>query len=71
MLGLSQASLAEMAGISTTGLNNIEKGHADPKMSTMIAIRTALESAGVQFVDDGDVAGGKGVVLNQSSEGAQ
>lgn len=65
MLGLSQASLAEMAGISTTGLNNIEKGHADPKMSTMIAIRTALESAGVQFVSQGDTADGSGVVLRK------
>lgn len=30
---------------------------------TLAAIRSALESAGVQFLDDGDVAGGKGVVL--------
>lgn len=51
MLGMTQATLAKAAGISTTGLNNIEKGNADPKASTLRAIRTALESAGVIFID--------------------
>ncbi|WP_394889569.1 helix-turn-helix domain-containing protein [Mesorhizobium sp. AaZ16] len=50
MIGLTQADLARRAGISTTGLNNIESGGTDPKASTLRAIQTALESAGVIFV---------------------
>jgi transcriptional regulator with XRE-family HTH domain len=49
MLGLTQASLARLAGLSTTGLNNIESGQSDPKVSTMEAVQRALESAGVAF----------------------
>lgn len=63
MLALSQADLAKLAGMSTTGLNNIEKGKADPKTSTLQAIRHALESAGVIFIDsNGD---GPGVRLRK------
>lgn len=51
MLGMTQAELAQKAGMSTTGLNNIEKGNADPKASTLRAIQSALESAGVIFIE--------------------
>ena len=51
MLGMTQAELAQKAGMSTTGLNNIEKGNADPKASTLRAIQSALEQAGVVFID--------------------
>lgn len=53
MLGLTQATLAEKAGLSATGLNNIETGRADPKASTLEAIQVALERAGVEFTNDG------------------
>jgi predicted transcriptional regulator len=56
MLGLTQGQLAERAGISKTALNNIETGAADPKVSTMKAIRGALENGGVVFTDDQGVA---------------
>ena len=51
MLGLTQSALALAAGISTTALNNIERSAADPKTSTLSAIRRALESAGVEFTN--------------------
>ena len=51
MLGLTQAGLARLAGLSTTGINNIESGQSDPKVSTMEAVRRALESAGAAFED--------------------
>jgi DNA-binding XRE family transcriptional regulator len=38
IIGLTQAALAAAAGISTTALNNIERGAADPKASTLGAI---------------------------------
>jgi transcriptional regulator with XRE-family HTH domain len=53
MLGLTQADLAARAGISVTGLNNIERGSADPKASTLRAIQAALEFAGVEFTNGG------------------
>lgn len=52
MIGMTQAALAEAAGISTTALNNIERGAADPKASTLTAIQKAIEAAGVIFVPE-------------------
>lgn len=63
MLGLTQASLADAAGISTTALNNIERGSADPKASTLGAIQRALETAGVEFIAEN--GGGAGVRLKK------
>jgi predicted transcriptional regulator len=63
MLGMTQAALAKASGISTTGLNNIEKGNADPKASTLRAIESALSEAGVIFIaSNGD---GPGVRLKR------
>ena len=53
MLGLSQAALAKRAGISTTALNNIERGESDPKVSTLGAIETTLEALGAEFREGG------------------
>ncbi|MER8464155.1 helix-turn-helix domain-containing protein [Mesorhizobium sp. M1396] len=63
MLSLTQAELAKRAGISTTGLNNIESGGTDPKASTLRAIQTTLESAGVEFIPEN--GGGAGVRLKK------
>jgi predicted transcriptional regulator len=64
MLGMTQSELAKVAGLSTTGLNNIERGAADPKASTLRSIRDALEAAGIVFQSSGDIiAGGRGVRL--------
>lgn len=66
MLNLTQAQLASSAGISTTGLNNIERGAADPKASTLKAIQQALEDSGIVFQDDGAmVDGGPGVRMKR------
>ena len=58
MLGLTQAELAKSAGISTTGLNNIERNAADPKASTLRAIQSALEEAGIIFQEAGALVDG-------------
>lgn len=52
MINMTQAALADAAGISTTALNNIERGASDPKASTLSAIQKALEAAGVIFVPE-------------------
>ncbi|MBU3887210.1 helix-turn-helix transcriptional regulator [Methylosinus sp. KRF6] len=68
MLGMTQASLAEAAGISTTAVNNIERGAADPKTSTLVAIQRALEAAGVEFIPEN--GGGAGVRLRNKRHDA-
>ncbi|WP_027060548.1 helix-turn-helix domain-containing protein [Mesorhizobium loti] len=57
LVGWQQTDLAQAAGMSLTGLSNIEKGYADPKASTLVAIESALRAAGVEFVDDNERIG--------------
>lgn len=49
-LGLGVRDLAEMTGITANTISRIENG-ADSKQSTITAIRGALETAGVIFID--------------------
>lgn len=63
VLNWSQGALAEKAGVSRATLADFESGKRTPIANNLTAIRTALETAGVQFLDDGDVADGKGVSL--------
>lgn len=51
LLEIKQAELAKSAGISLATLNNIERGVSDPRASTLSAIQSALEAAGVLFID--------------------
>jgi transcriptional regulator with XRE-family HTH domain len=53
-LDITQAELATRAGISKTGLNNIERGNADPKASTLAAIERVLAEAGIEFSNGGE-----------------
>lgn len=52
LAGFTQAQLAAAAGLSTNGLNNIERGTADPKASTLTAIESACLTEGVEFFED-------------------
>lgn len=53
MLDMSQKKLAEKAGIAVATLNNIERrAQTDPKISTVNAIRQALEKEGIEFTQD-------------------
>jgi transcriptional regulator with XRE-family HTH domain len=60
LLDLSQAELAERAGVSPLTLRNYENGKTEPAHKTWLAIKRALEQAGVQFIDEngGDLASG-------------
>ncbi len=53
MLEVKQKDLAAAAGISLATLNNIERGVADPRSSTLAAIERALNAAGVEVGEDG------------------
>lgn len=64
MLGMTQAELAKLAGMSVTGLNNLERRLSDPKASTLRSVQTALEEAGVEFIPES--GGGAGVRLRNT-----
>jgi len=53
LLNIKQSDLAKAAGISLATLNNIERGIGDPRASTLKAIETALQTAGVEIDEDG------------------
>ena len=66
--GLSQAELCELASIPLITLRRVEgrpshKGLVSEE--TIEAIRKALETQGIQFLDNGDVAAGPGVALKK------
>ena len=62
-VNLTQPALAKMAGVSPSTLRDFEAGRRTPIANNLAAIRTALETAGVSFLDEGDVATGAGVSL--------
>ncbi|PNG25717.1 helix-turn-helix domain-containing protein [Methylocella silvestris] len=62
LLDWSQAALAERAKVSLSALKNFEGGRSTPIANNLAAIRTALESAGVIFLDNGE---GPGVKLRK------
>ena len=57
LLGMSQPAIAELIGLSVTAYSAIERGASTPRKSNLAKIKTALESAGVEFIDGNDRAG--------------
>ena len=53
LLNIKQSDLAKASGISLATLNNIERGIGDPRTSTLQAIESALQAAGVEVDEDG------------------
>lgn len=67
LVNWTQPHLAEAAGVSPSTLRDFESGKRVPIANNLAAIRTALEQAGVHFLEDGDVASGDGVSLRRES----
>ncbi|SBW15253.1 hypothetical protein BR10RB9215_C12102 [Brucella sp. 10RB9215] len=65
-LGLSNPDLAEMTGLHRNTLNKLDQGAG--KDSTTQHVKLALEAAGVQFLENGEVASGPGVALKARNE---
>lgn len=61
-LGVSVRDLAEMAKVSTNTITRLEAGE-DLKPRTVDAVRSALETAGVEFIPEN--GGGAGVRLKK------
>ena len=51
LLSWGQAELARFAGISLPALGNLERGAVTPRPKTLQAIQTAMEAAGIEFID--------------------
>ena len=49
LLGIKQSDLARAAAVSLATVNNLERGFADPRASTVDALSAALSSVGVDF----------------------
>jgi len=66
LIGWKQTELAAAAGLSEMSVKNIERGSTDPRVSTLEAIRQALEAAGVIFIPSN--GNGPGVRLRERQE---
>lgn len=65
LLGWSQQELADRAVLSLNAVKRLEAAHGDPRMSTVSAVKAALEAGGVEFIP---AAGGKGEGLRLTTE---
>lgn len=66
ILGLTNPQLADMTGLHRNTLNKLDKGEG--KASTVQLAKLTLEACGIQFIEDGQVAGGPGVALKGEGE---
>jgi DNA-binding XRE family transcriptional regulator len=70
LLGWSQQDLADRAILSVNAVKRLEAQQTDPRVSTVLAVKTALEAAGVEFLSPGE-GRGVGVRLASDSLGCQ
>lgn len=63
LIGWNQQELAQQAGVGIVTVHQLEAGVSQPRRATLEVIRRALESAGVEFIDEN--GGGPGVRLRK------
>ena len=61
LLGWSQQDLGDRAVLSLNAIKRLESGQSDPRISTVMAVKNALENGGVEFISEGEK--GEGVRL--------
>ncbi|WJR68146.1 helix-turn-helix transcriptional regulator [Neorhizobium sp. CSC1952] len=66
-LRIGVRELASMAGVTTATITRYENERGGLLAATRDKIQAALESAGITFLDEGDIAGGPGVSLRQEA----
>ncbi|MEM1372685.1 MAG: helix-turn-helix domain-containing protein [Pseudomonadota bacterium] len=65
ILGWKQSELAEKAAVSLPTVKRLERGTGalPVRLETLSLLERALETHGIQFLEDGQVAVGPGVAL--------
>lgn len=65
LLRLEQKDLAELSGVSLPTIKRLEtqRGVLSAQPRTAEALKSALESQGIQFLESGGVATGQGVAI--------
>ncbi len=66
MLGLDQATLAELSLVHRNTIMGFESARKAPTRNNLLAIQAALERAGVEFIEEN--GGGPGVRLKKARE---
>ena len=64
LLGLDQSALAKLAKVHRNTVVGFESGKKEPTISSVMAIRRALEAAGIEFIAEN--GGGPGVRLRKA-----
>jgi transcriptional regulator with XRE-family HTH domain len=59
LIGWSQQELASQAGVGIMTVHQLEKDGSQPRRATLEVVERALESAGVEFIEEN--GGGAGV----------
>ena len=70
IIGWSQDQLVEASKVTKSTIANFESGKSTPYSRTLLDIQTALETAGIEFLEDGACSqnGGAGVRLKAASD---
>jgi transcriptional regulator with XRE-family HTH domain len=66
LLDWSQRDLAEQAGVGIVTVRQLEAGTHEPRRATLDVVQRALETAGVEFIDEN--GGGPGVRLRNRQQ---
>ena len=65
LIGWSQQELASKAGVGIMTVHQLEKDGSQSRRATLEVVQRALESAGVEFIEEN--GGGAGVRLRKTS----
>ncbi len=63
LISWSQQRTADEARVALSTIRDFERGRHIPIANNLAAIKSALEQAGVTFLENGDAAPGAGVAL--------